>query len=1660
MTSRNDIQQIIISGIIRGNYYSLLGPRYSEKTLFLQMVIEELEKDEFMKCIYWEASELQRITKTKTLYNQIKRKFADKLKNDIHSDSSIAIKSGNNRKLNEIIEKPINSSSRFKEFLFEILANNNFRFILILNRLQLLPKYVTRGVLSCLREVYNSRVINKEFTRLNVIISGSSNLLEFTKDPNSPFNISHPLLLGQLTSDEAQSKVIAYSEHEIYCTMKARDYLLSEFNNHPYFISNISPVIFKYVHGKDEHAVTLDHTIKYLNDFIRGQVQDVSDKYLKEMVARVKDDIQIYESILELLKCDRIKLQEPEPGVSKFTLSGAMIEENRTLEFTNNVVRRFLKSYLNDRTKGDIYLKFGQWEKALAHYKKYKSNPDRRVKVFELERIEEAITSLITLINKCLEEEKVWEYFVKSLYYILAFDSVEIFELDDSNNSSSIRLNRQNSRNPRHGKVLTITNRSENLARYALESNQYVLSYNGREAAFPIRSWDEKRNWVILFDMVNTREEIFEDICKIIDHFLTITVSAIDRIQSNFNMFEMLGEEVSIIDKEYNILYMNKSRREKFGKEIVQGEGIKCYNKLAGRDLLNGGNQSGAAGPCPQCPAKEVFDESETTCRMALRRPQSFCCEIANEKEYYLLQTSITLRDEYGKFTRALNISRDVTKIQRSNDLIDSIINIQQKENLSELFQLILKNLNSMGYDRIRFYEYFWESPNSGKLVLSHHFGMSESIDLKDFVLDLNSMGVLQDTFQKRTSEVRPIRKELFPKGAWNWIITLELEGVEVLFVPIYNNEIPFGLLTIDNKVTKAKFEEEDIRTISNITRYIISAIQNILFSRNQKILFQITSELHSYNMLKTLLPRICESIVRHFNIRSCAIFLFNDYRNHLGAYSTKIQLDGKISNIYLNEHYMPGEAITGKVFSEREAIIINDVAHYIGDVRDDYIEETEKNIKEKIQNCLFVPIVSESKILGIIRVTNKLRANKSLSRIGFKEDEKELLENIGKQVGLAVSKIQDARANVWQRSIISSTLRTIQGIETKFLEQFNLDEFEESHINYLFDKIYFIILTGLTIKSPFGYNRASIFRVENNQLVCKRGVGPINEEIGVKLYSSRIWERVMAEDNLSPYDDLFEKISSNYDEYTDFYERGEKNDQAMFLSLDFNRFVKKIPISHKDQLWRFFQSAKENKYVYMNSNEKEYQAESSLFLTKVKAYNWLVCPLIVENKPQGLIFVDNRFNHRPIQESDIESLRQFLDRISVTLGKLEALKKQMKQARSQASLFRIMEALTSKLTMEENVDIIQTELRRIMPAISSICLLQKKEGGYIPISNCLNKNKGNCLNCERTDRACLANKKEYYCENKSKDPCLKSVEGKFISRYLAKLEYDGEELGILDVDSLQKKAFNEDDLKILRSVAKNLSIEMMEDKVGKDREKLIKDREQIVKDKEQSFSEIAHQMKTPLISVEKLSRNVLKLKLDEDDKVESLNTIASEAKKALIFTNQILDLNFLEYSNKMFDFKMRPISRIVTESIKNNMPIARVKNISIISNEEKENIYAEVDEENFIKALSNVINNAVKYSPHNSKIYVSLSEKNKKIKFSIRDRGFGIPENDIPKIFEKHERGDYAKSILVEGIGIGLAITKLIVDKHCGVIEVKSVFGKGSTFNIIIPKQKERKNA
>ena len=112
----------------------------------------------------------------------------------------------------------------------------------------------------------------------------------------------------------------------------------------------------------------------------------------------------------------------------------------------------------------------------------------------------------------------------------------------------------------------------------------------------------------------------------------------------------------------------------------------------------------------------------------------------------------------------------------------------------------------------------------------------------------------------------------------------------------------------------------------------------------------------------------------------------------------------------------------------------------------------------------------------------------------------------------------------------------------------------------------------------------------------------------------------------------------------------------------------------------------------------------------------------------------------------------------------------------------------------------------------------------------------------------------------------------------------------------------------------------------------------------------------------------------------------------------------------------------------------------------------AEIDETKLSLAISNLVENAIKYNKDEGWVRVSLNADHKYFYLSVTDSGLGIPEESIDHIFERFYRVDKSHSTEIEGTGLGLAITRSAIMMHHGAIRVKSQVGEGTTFSVRIP--------
>lgn len=173
-----------------------------------------------------------------------------------------------------------------------------------------------------------------------------------------------------------------------------------------------------------------------------------------------------------------------------------------------------------------------------------------------------------------------------------------------------------------------------------------------------------------------------------------------------------------------------------------------------------------------------------------------------------------------------------------------------------------------------------------------------------------------------------------------------------------------------------------------------------------------------------------------------------------------------------------------------------------------------------------------------------------------------------------------------------------------------------------------------------------------------------------------------------------------------------------------------------------------------------------------------------------------------------------------------------------------------------------------------------------------------------------------------------------------------------------------------------------------------------------------------------------------------------------LDFIKELLTITNLRLKNKM-EIKPFLINEVINKSIEATIGLAKDKNILIHSY--APNDLGEITGEQFSieEAITNLLQNAVKYTPQDGKISLMASSDEKDVTIEIIDTGVGIPEEDIDKVFDEFYRSSNVKKS-IEGSGLGLALVKQIIQRQKGKISVKSKVGEGSTFTVILPRKIE----
>ncbi|HGS1189485.1 TPA: cell wall metabolism sensor histidine kinase VicK [Streptococcus pneumoniae] len=223
--------------------------------------------------------------------------------------------------------------------------------------------------------------------------------------------------------------------------------------------------------------------------------------------------------------------------------------------------------------------------------------------------------------------------------------------------------------------------------------------------------------------------------------------------------------------------------------------------------------------------------------------------------------------------------------------------------------------------------------------------------------------------------------------------------------------------------------------------------------------------------------------------------------------------------------------------------------------------------------------------------------------------------------------------------------------------------------------------------------------------------------------------------------------------------------------------------------------------------------------------------------------------------------------------------------------------------------------------------------------------------------------------------------------------------------------------------------------------------------------SNVSHELRTPLTSVKSYLEALDEGTLCETVAPDFIKVSLDETNRMMRMVTDLLHLSRIDNATSHLDVELINFTAFITFILNRFDKMKgqeKEKKYELVRDYPINSIWMEIDTDKMTQVVDNILNNAIKYSPDGGKITVRMKTTEDQIILSISDHGLGIPKQDLPRIFDRFYRVDRARSRAQGGTGLGLSIAKEIIKQHKGFIWAKSEYGKGSTFTIVLPYDKD----
>ena len=223
---------------------------------------------------------------------------------------------------------------------------------------------------------------------------------------------------------------------------------------------------------------------------------------------------------------------------------------------------------------------------------------------------------------------------------------------------------------------------------------------------------------------------------------------------------------------------------------------------------------------------------------------------------------------------------------------------------------------------------------------------------------------------------------------------------------------------------------------------------------------------------------------------------------------------------------------------------------------------------------------------------------------------------------------------------------------------------------------------------------------------------------------------------------------------------------------------------------------------------------------------------------------------------------------------------------------------------------------------------------------------------------------------------------------------------------------------------------------------------------KSEFISVVSHELRTPLASIRGALGLLAAGVLDDETNVnkQMLGIAAHETERLVRLVNDILDLERFETSKFTLNKQWCDATTLMQQVAEVIKPLTEESKVTVSLLPDAQTVPVWADPDRLIQVLVNLLGNAIKFSPAESKVTLTVQAETDQVLFQVKDQGRGIPADKVEAIFEQFQQVDASDARDKGGTGLGLTICRNIIQKHGGRIWVKSVLGEGSTFYFTLP--------